>query len=91
MVSHGQNVTFGEMRASRPRCHPASVGCDETICPPGETILATQRSRPETMTGNHPLTERRGSVMCKIFNLIYRWYCRARLMEMRHGRSVVAV
>jgi hypothetical protein len=29
--------------------------------------------------------------MCKIFNLIYRWYCRARLMEMRHGRSVVAV
>jgi hypothetical protein len=29
--------------------------------------------------------------MCKIFSLIYRRYCRARLMEMRHHRSVVSV
>jgi hypothetical protein len=29
--------------------------------------------------------------MCKIISLIYRSYCRARLMEIRHRRSVVSV
>ena len=29
--------------------------------------------------------------MCKIISLIYRRYCRARLMEMRHHRSMVSI
>jgi hypothetical protein len=64
---------------------PGSTGSEEAIFAPDEAVFARRRKRPETLASaaSAPLVKQRGSIMFALLNLLYRAYCRARLLEMR--------
>ena len=64
----------------------------ETNSPLRRNHFCRPRSEPETLSRQDisPLTKRRGSIMPTIFDLLYREYCRARLVEMRKQLLLVS-